>query len=486
MILIPQVHAVSWSSEIQLTFDENFDFSPSITQSKDGRIWVFFSRSTIGYPDIFYEVYNGTAWSADTQFTTNTNQDIQPSALTSSDGKIWVFWASNRNNIDYNIFYRRSLNNGSTWSSDTPLINYVGDDRCPSAMQGLDGRIWITWYTNRNGNWEIYYRYYDSTWHSDTRLTTNDAEDIEPTITQSQDGRIWVFWSSDRTGNYEIFYKTSSDNGVTWSNDAQLTFASGSTDGVPSAMRTQTGEIWVAWSADTGSSNWDIFYMVYNGLSWSGKTSLVSSSSIDDSPSLFQIANSTKYVAWNTDRNEDYDIYYKSSVADHDVAVTNVAPFSTRSYQGWPNTVQVSVKNFGQNVETFTVTIYYNSTPVETKTVSSLAPNTTTILTFSWNTSELSFGYYSLWAKASQVQDEEDLTDNTCLAGTIWLTIPGDVNGDKGIDIRDAAVLSAHWYPGEDGPFGPLNYDSNIDINGDSLIDIVDAGILSTHWGQSW
>jgi hypothetical protein len=118
--------------------------------------------------------------------------------------------------------------------------------------------------------------------------------------------------------------------------------------------------------------------------------------------------------------------------------------------------------------------------------VTGLAPNNVATVTFYWNTNQLPYGYYTISAAASQVPGEEDLTDNTREGGTIFLTIPGDTNGDRTVNVKDAAVLSAHWYPSPDGPFGPLGYDSKIDINGDSLIDIVDAGILSVHWEQSW
>lgn len=78
------------------------------------------------------------------------------------------------------------------------------------------------------------------------------------------------------------------------------------------------------------------------------------------------------------------------------------------------------------------------------------------------------------------------------LEGTYYLakslffnvTIPGDVNRDKIVDIFDIGAISAHWYPGP--PIGSLGYHPNSDINNDLAVDIFDIGITSSHWGETW
>ena len=77
------------------------------------------------------------------------------------------------------------------------------------------------------------------------------------------------------------------------------------------------------------------------------------------------------------------------------------------------------------------------------------------------------------------------LYDGTPFVGydAIWVNCAGDVNNDGIINILDAGVISAHWYPGP--PVGPLGYDSNADLNNDGTVNILDAGILSFNWGQT-
>jgi hypothetical protein len=351
-------------------------------------------------------------------------------------------------------------------------------------MQAQDGKIWVVWYSNRLGNNDLFYSYYDGTWSSSgTQLTTDVSSDIDPAIIQAQDGKIWVFWSSYRTDDYELWYKTSQDNGVTWSTETQLTFSSTSWDESPSAVQAQNGKIWVAWQADRGGSDYDIYYKTLDGA-WSSDVALVSGTTEDLLPSICQSTNTTIWVAWSSNVNDDFDIYYKATLADYDVVVRSVTSPSTLAYQGYNREVQVTVKNEGLESATFTVTTYYDSTPIGTQTVTSLASNSETTLTFNWNTTEVPYGSYVLSATASGLSGEEDLTDNSLTGNTVMVTIPGDVNGDKVVDLFDAASISAHWYPGP--PVGPLGYDTTNDINNDGSVDIYDSAIVSAHWNEEW
>jgi len=67
--------------------------------------------------------------------------------------------------------------------------------------------------------------------------------------------------------------------------------------------------------------------------------------------------------------------------------------------------------------------------------------------------------------------------------GIFYNTIKGDCNGDRIVDIFDAAYVSAHWYS---ALIGPLGYDLDADTNNDGAVDIFDAAMVSAHWGQSY
>jgi parallel beta-helix repeat protein len=167
----------------------------------------------------------------------------------------------------------------------------------------------------------------------------------------------------------------------------------------------------------------------------------------------------------------------------HDVAVRTITSSRTSAYLGYGAiTFKVDVKVVGTIGETFDVTLYHNSIALETQTVT-LGPGENQTLTFTWDTSTVTPGIYIISATAGPVPDEYYTVDNTLTFGEVTVKIPGDINGDKIVDIADYGVLSAHWYPGP--PIGPLGYSVNADINIDGSINVVDVAIVSAHWGQT-
>ena len=166
-------------------------------------------------------------------------------------------------------------------------------------------------------------------------------------------------------------------------------------------------------------------------------------------------------------------------VVANNIAVINVTTSKTVIGQGYTAFINVAVENRGDFDEDFSLTVYANTTTVQTQSVA-LTKGSTTIITFAWNTSNFSKGNYTISVYASPVLGETRTADNTFAKGSITVTTPGDVNADGVVDILDASMASAHWYPGP--PEGPLEYDPNLDINGDGEINIVDVALISAYW----
>jgi hypothetical protein len=158
---------------------------------------------------------------------------------------------------------------------------------------------------------------YAVNWSLDLRLTWNSAADEMPSLTRTNDGRIWAFWQSRRTGNYEIFYKIYNASSVhQWSTETQLTNNS-NWDYLPYSMQAANGKIWVVWESNRTNGGFlhDIFYKVYAGSTWSADTQLTFSASNDEFPSIVQ-AYGKIWVFWDSPRNGNDDIFYKTTVDD--------------------------------------------------------------------------------------------------------------------------------------------------------------------------
>jgi len=164
----------------------------------------------------------------------------------------------------------------------------------------------------------------------------------------------------------------------------------------------------------------------------------------------------------------------------HDIGITSITTSKTVVGQGYNMNINVTILNYGINTETFTITIYAYTTAI-TQTQTILTSRKSTTVTFTWDTTGFAKGNYTISAYAEPALGETDTTDNTLVDGWIFVTIPGDVNGDNIIDIFDAIILAGAFGSTPSSP----NWNSNADINGDNIIDIFDAIILAGAFGKS-
>ena len=99
---------------------------------------------------------------------------------------------------------------------------------------------------------------------------------------------------------------------------------------------------------------------------------------------------------------------------------------------------------------------------------------------FVWNTTGWSKGNYTISAYATPVPGEPSTENNSHTNGWIFVSIPGDVDGDRDVDIFDAVKVT-RIYGSE---LGDPQYTPNEDIDNDGQITIFDVVILTSHYGE--
>jgi len=167
----------------------------------------------------------------------------------------------------------------------------------------------------------------------------------------------------------------------------------------------------------------------------------------------------------------------------HDVAITQVTPFKTVISSNVQ--INVTIANQGIFVEIFNVALCYNSSCISNATLTLISGSSTTI-TFTWNTTSIVKGNYSISAYASQVWGETYTDNNILIFGIIHLTIPGDFSGDLKVDPYDFALLvvaygSTPWKPGMVG-----SWNSNCDVDCNNKVDPYDFAVLSVNYGKHY
>jgi peptide/nickel transport system substrate-binding protein len=104
----------------------------------------------------------------------------------------------------------------------------------------------------------------------------------------------------------------------------------------------------------------------------------------------------------------------------HDVAVTGVSPSQDVVGQGVPLNINVAVANPGDFVETFNVTVYANSSYIDSRNVTLAVEGSETII-FTWNTTGVSLGNYAMSAYAWPVPGETRTDDNLYSDGVVQI-----------------------------------------------------------------
>jgi len=419
------------------------------------------------------EVTNSTSSSTSTSAETTTLSPIFPA----------------QSEENYEIYYKYSHDNGTTWSNEATLVQNQTDDLGPSIFQASNDTIWLAWSRDvATYNSEIFYKTYNgSTWSNDTQLTYDDStKNYRPAITQMEDERIWVVWHSNRYDpeKNEILYRTY--NGSAWSVDTMLPNDLSLDRKCPAIFQDNNGTIWIFWSANLSdqSDDDDIYYdqSLDNGETWEGNVHLIDHVVEDWGPAAIQSIDSRIWVVWTSNRTDsggNWDLYYRTSLV-HNVAVTEIIPSETQIYQEENVTVDVTVQNYGNYNETFTVNCYTNSTPIGSQGVD-LTANASDVVTFTWNTSGFARGNYILKANASSVDGETYTGDNTITHENIRVKLLGDVDDNGIVDISDLHALSAAYDSVPENP----NWNEEADMNGDNEVNGLDLSAFVQKYSKT-
>jgi hypothetical protein len=132
-----------------------------------------------------------------------------------------------------------------------------------------------------------------------------------------------------------------------------------------------------------------------------------------------------------------------------DIAVTQIAISRTVIAQGYTTQINITITNHAFNYETFTLIIKANTTTIKTQTTT-LTSMSSSIITFTWNTTGYAKGNYTITGITWPVLGETDTADNNCNDGWILVVKVGDFGGgtpakffqfDGKVDGKDKALF---------------------------------------------
>jgi hypothetical protein len=323
-----------WSKDKRLTKNDGSTSTFSAVAANGSYIHVVW----YDYRDGNYEIYykrsndNGESWDSDIRLTNEGSPSYYP-AVAVNGNNVHTVWEDQRDG-NREIYYKKSTDNGENWESDIRLTTQNSDSKEPSVA--ADGNnIHVVWRDIRDGNREIYYkRSIDNgeNWESDIRLTTDNAESYNPSV--AVDGNnIHVVWFDKRDGNHEIYYKRSTDNGNSWNNDKRLT-NEGSYSFGP-VIEVDGNNIHIVWFVERDKTT-DLYYKrsIDNGENWISDVRLTNhDSTTEDATVSIAVNKINVHIVWSSNKDGNDEIYYKRSTTngetwDSDIRLTNEGSYS--------------------------------------------------------------------------------------------------------------------------------------------------------------
>jgi len=417
LLLAVLISKAQWQPDFRLTNDPALSATTAysnarcIASSGDTVHVVWRDNQVGGNFEIFYKrsVDGGLTWGTDTQISNNVYFSTNPS-LSISGSVVIVVWDDERDgNTNKEIYYNRSSDAGSSWGTDTRLTNdaAASENACVSISGSL---VFVTWADNRvsgpggyyirstdggmnwgaetpfGGTWSpavsvsgqavhvvwtdgrgahpgVYYKRSTdggTSWGADTPLTNNDvAYSDSPSLSVSGlDVHVAYRDSRNNTGTgYEIFHKYSTDGGLTWNPDTQLTNFNVTVYN-PSVSVSGSG-VHIVWT-DNHEGNFEIYYdrSADGGQSWATVTRLTNNTAVSFYP-FVAASNSGVHVIWQETRDGNNEIYYKRNPTGNPLGLKEMTS-SDLKFTVFPNpaSTEIRVKSL-ENINDFTITDIY-------------------------------------------------------------------------------------------------------------------------------
>ena len=188
-------------------------------------------------------------------------------------------------------------------------------DRFPSLACDSDGRLYLVFTTNRNGNSDVFLRVYDGEqWQADRPVAATEADEFDGAVTVDKGNRVWVSWTSNADGaKYNIFVAASADV----SKPLEHKRITNSEDDAMHARLAASadGRIWVVyykWHKMGGRSrDKEVYVRCFDGADWSSEAQ-VSPADVpiyEDHTDPFVAANGDAAVigwSWDYHRPQGY------------------------------------------------------------------------------------------------------------------------------------------------------------------------------------
>lgn len=271
---------------------------------------------------------------------------------------------------------------------------------------------------------------------------------------------------------------------VTLSPELSVTFGNITSAGITWVNITETGP-----DPPSGFKLAEQYYDIETSANYSGKITIAII--YDDSNMTQDEEEALRLMQWNETSQEWVDITTQTDMQNNMIygETSHLSLFGAFIFpinvditcskaivgQGYNVQSNVTITNNGEFTKAFNVTLNANMTILATFMNITLTSGNSTTFSFTWNTTSFMKGNYTISVTITLFPENINFA-----GGWVFVTIPGDVDGDRDVDIYDVVKITGIYNSERGDP--QFNPNSDLDCNG--KIQIYDVVMCTSHYGQ--
>ncbi len=288
-----------------------------VTIASGNNRFTVWQDDTPGNYDIYFRrsADNGATWQPTVNLSNNPGPSVNPQ-ITVTGANVYVVWAQeNAAGTTDDVFFRRSMNNGATFGPKVKISTADTDNiaRTRPHVAASGAFVYVTWYDD--GAQDVFFRRSmnsGGTFQGVVNLSNSGTAHQNTVALEAAGTNVYVGWV-DVDASKDILLKRSTNSGGTFSGAKNLTNGGG-VDPFGLDLAATGSNVYATWSDFNVTRN-DIYFArsTTSGNTFSAKVNLSNNAGSSFEPQV-AFSGANVFVMWEDDTPGNYDILMRRSI----------------------------------------------------------------------------------------------------------------------------------------------------------------------------
>jgi len=243
------------------------------------------------------------------------NWERRPSIAVNSRGAFLLAWDGAGNGVD--IFAQLFNATGARIGSQLTICSAPANQECARVAADASGGFVITWLDQRDGTRDVYARKINTNGAcigSDFAVHSGSGNQQSPAVAADSRNGFAIAWMDDRNGDFDIYARVFDSTGSPTGNEICVCGAAGF-QGVPAVAFTSNDTLAIAWEDGRSGGSGDIFAKIFDpktGVQIGTEITVCSAPDDQKNPAATAFSQNDVIIAWQDARNGPYDVFARA------------------------------------------------------------------------------------------------------------------------------------------------------------------------------